>query len=733
MTHCRSRWGKGLTTHVVQGGHYWNQVNSGHAPFISATALPHQPAMRNYMLASARYGHGEGGAGKQGSREVYGGHSHVGTMIYLGDNWPDQFRNHLFTHNLRGHQINHQVNHREAGGFNTLHAGHDMLFCADQQYIGIDLKYGPDGAVYISDWYDPRHCHNPNVEQWDRGNGRLYRMKYDATYKPTLVDFTTASDAALVEAQLHKNDWNVRTARRVLSERSANGRISENAIQRLRTLALTHAEPARRLRAVWALHAVGAIDAELAAKLLKDESEYVRGWTVQLAVEALEPRLLDDLLKSLAKRETSLFVRRYLASAIQRVPSDLGWELVERLSMQPENASDRELPLLLWYGLAGLMPQHLGRAFALAEATQVPVLSDYIQWYAAKLSHEGRDEIIKRLTIAESDEQFRLLSLLELGVRGMRGLPQPKGWSDIATRLYGSSDVRTQRAAESFGAAFGDVVLFGRMRDSLADQTSNLNAKRHAVSILARDPSPENLRLFLALLNTRELVPQVLPLLTRYNNPAVAKELIARLPQWQGRENAAAMEVLSSRVAWAGKVLDSIATGDLKKKQLTAYHVRQMTNLANAGLNSRLSKEWGVLKQSSAERRADIAAMVEVYTSAPLWAYSAGNGSIHFKKLCTACHQPNQQDESLGPKLAGTRSKGIGYLVENLIDPNAVIGRDFQARIIVTLDGRVINGLVEKETKSALTIRTATNSVTVARDRSTRSWSRRTPSCPKDC
>ena len=247
MTHCRSFWGKGPTTHVMQGGHYWNQVNSGYAPFVSAMTLPGVPGMRHYMLASARYGHGEGGAGKPGSREVFGGHSHVGTMIYLGNNWPDEFRNHLFTHNLHGHQINHQLNRREAGGFNTLHAGHDMLFCADRQYIGVDLKYGPDGAVYFSDWYDPRHCHNPNVEQWDRGNGRIYRMQYDATYRPSVVDYTTMPDDGLVEAQLHSNDWHVRTARRVLSERFALGQLFPAAIERLKTMALTHADAARRL------------------------------------------------------------------------------------------------------------------------------------------------------------------------------------------------------------------------------------------------------------------------------------------------------------------------------------------------------------------------------------------------------------------------------------------------------------------------------------------------------
>jgi putative heme-binding domain-containing protein len=318
------------------------------------------------------------------------------------------------------------------------------------------------------------------------------------------------------------------------------------------------------------------------------------------------------------------------------------------------------------------------------------------------------------LASADSEHQIRLLSLLELGVRGMRGLPKPSNWSNVSIGLYDASDARVRRIAESLGAAFGDEELYARMRRLLADRSTAVDAKRHALSILASDPAPQNLTLLLPLLDTKELVAQVLPLLTRYNDPAIATDLIARLPQLQGRDNAVAMEVLSTRSAWAEKVLDSILAGELDKKQLTAYHVRQMSSLGSASLNARLTKEWGALKQSSEERRAEIAEMVGAFTTAPLWAYSAAEGAAHFKKLCAACHQPNEQDESLGPKLAGTRSKGIEYIVENVVDPNAVIGRDYQARLVLTISGRVISGLVEKETESAITIRTATDSVVIA-------------------
>ncbi|MCA9135579.1 MAG: c-type cytochrome, partial [Planctomycetales bacterium] len=106
----------------------------------------------------------------------------------------------------------------------------------------------------------------------------------------------------------------------------------------------------------------------------------------------------------------------------------------------------------------------------------------------------------------------------------------------------------------------------------------------------------------------------------------------------------------------------------------------------------------------------------DAYKAAPLWAFNQNAGAATFKKLCAACHQPDEKSERLAPKLEGTGSKGIDYIIENVIDPNAVIGRDFQARMVVTDNGQVYSGLVESENDSAITLRTATSSVTIAKD-----------------
>ena len=114
--------------------------------------------------------------------------------------------------------------------------------------------------------------------------------------------------------------------------------------------------------------------------------------------------------------------------------------------------------------------------------------------------------------------------------------------------------------------------------------------------------------------------------------------------------------------------------------------------------------------------RKEILQLSSAYKAAPLWAYDGNNGAAHFKKLCAQCHLPNQQNEAIAPKLAGTGAKGVEYVVENVLNPNAVIGRDYLARIIVTKQGRIITGLVEKESDTSLTIRTLNSSETVAKD-----------------
>jgi len=281
MTHCRSYWGRGGTTHVIQGGQFWNQANANYAPWIVADPPKDFPGFRNYLLASARYDHGAGGAGVPGSDAIYGGHSHVGTLIYQGDNWPEAWRGHLFTHNLHGHQINHQVNRPEGSGFHTVHGGQDIFFCTDPTYVAVDLQTGPDGAVYFCDWSDRQHCHNPNTERWDRSNGRIYRMAFAATHQPRRVDLSALPDRELAALLTHRNAWYPRMAHRLLTERALTGRrLDPAASAAVADLAAKGPTAAARLRGLWTAHTALAADPDRWMAALRDPDPFLRAWGV---------------------------------------------------------------------------------------------------------------------------------------------------------------------------------------------------------------------------------------------------------------------------------------------------------------------------------------------------------------------------------------------------------------------------------------------------------------------
>src|SRR5436309_6230249 len=149
-----------------------------------------------------------------------GGHAHCGTMVYLGDNFPDRYRNGVFTCNIHGNRVNHDALKPRGSGYVGTHEP-VFLLANDPWFRGVALCYGPDGGVYVADWCDTGECHNAKVV--DRSNGRIYKVTYE-TPKPWNGDLGELKDMELVRLQEHRNDWFVRHARRLRHERATQRR-----------------------------------------------------------------------------------------------------------------------------------------------------------------------------------------------------------------------------------------------------------------------------------------------------------------------------------------------------------------------------------------------------------------------------------------------------------------------------------------------------------------------------
>ena len=291
--------------HIIPGAHYKRMRGDDYDPFV-------------YDLIDATSDHLHWGGGdwtsSRGGKGIHsvagGGHAHAGAMIYLGDNWPDSYRNSIFMCNIHGTRVNNDILVRKGAGYVGKH-GADFLFSADPWFRGLNLKYGLDGAVYLNDWCDNGECHN--VAQTDRTSGRIYKISYGTPAPvPADLDLSKLSDDELVKLQAHKNDWYVRHARRILQERAAAGHDMKAVHAALRTMLADSPDAPRKLRALWALHCTGGTNPKLLMEQLHNASEYVRGWSVQLLMEDKQPTpaMLSEFAR-MARDDSSQFVRLY--------------------------------------------------------------------------------------------------------------------------------------------------------------------------------------------------------------------------------------------------------------------------------------------------------------------------------------------------------------------------------------------------------------------------------------
>ncbi|MCI0366709.1 MAG: hypothetical protein L0219_22830, partial [Phycisphaerales bacterium] len=208
-----------------------------------------------------------------------GGHAHAGAMIYQGDNWPDEFRQTFMVVNIHGHRLLYDRLARDGSTYSAKHGG-DFLMANDDWFRGVMLGSGPDGGVFLTDWNDLGECHD--YDGTFRSSGRIYKITYGTPKAPQVSDLAKLSDSELVKMQLHKNEWFVRHARRLLQERAVAGKLGTDVRTELQVILRDHPDVTRQLRALWALNVISGLDDAQLKRLLTDGNEHIRWWALTL-------------------------------------------------------------------------------------------------------------------------------------------------------------------------------------------------------------------------------------------------------------------------------------------------------------------------------------------------------------------------------------------------------------------------------------------------------------------
>jgi len=298
--------------------------------------------------------------------------AYCGAMFYLGGQWPAEYRNTFFFNDIHMSKMRNEKMVREGSGLKA-ERNPDFLVPNDPWYRGLSPQYGPDGSVFVNDWYDKVPCYQQR-DYVDRGNGRIYKLVYGQV-QPVTVDLQKASDEELVQDQLNANDWYVRHARRILQERGPKPEVQAALAKMLRE----NPDETRQLRALWALHGVGGLSEAVALETLKSPKEFLRAWTIQLTCEDGTPSapLLEEFAR-LAKEDASPVVRLYLASAAQRIDVAKRWPIITALAAHAGDADDHNLPLMLWYAAEPAVGADFAKGTELLANCRIPKVQEFI-------------------------------------------------------------------------------------------------------------------------------------------------------------------------------------------------------------------------------------------------------------------------------------------------------------------------------------------------------------------
>jgi len=657
-----------------------------------------------------------------------GGHAHVGMMIYQGANWPEAYRHQLYTINYHGKRINRERLERQGAGYVGKHQP-DLFQVEDPWFRGIDLVSGPEGAVYLLDWSDIGECHDDDGIH--RSSGRIYRLRYGKAQWDRKA-LGGLSDLELIERLADEDVWHRRMARRVLVDRNHAGKLSQEAIERLKTVASlkTDGDPGR-LESLWTLASLGEATPEwLMIRLtssLQGSYRSVGDASYRIAcLRLLLDRPTDDpavgkTVWRYCQEETDPLGWLYAAALVGNVRSEEVWGILASLLAKVDLEKDRDYPAVLWSGMKDHVSRQRGKGLELLNG---PGMKSMDRWIARRLASDWQHDLSIREGIADwlasgnrSEERAHavLLGMLD-ALQGRRRVEMPERWRGADAQLRRSVSPEIQSALDRLGLLMADGVAEGQLMELVSDSGVPINQRREAIRSLSEARSSGLRERLKPLLADRDLGRDAIVALGMTGQNEAWDDLLEVFPRLPAPGRRAAIETLAANRTGMIRLVDSIEEGVIARDEVPAATLRQLHWSGDPALQGRLEKLWPAMQWLTEEGRQRMAALADELTEESVSEGNATAGRALWNKHCASCHKLFGEGGAIGPELTGAQRGNIRYWIENIADPSASVADRFRVSLFLLRDGRIVTGVPLQEDPQVILVQTPTERTRVLKE-----------------
>lgn len=317
--------------------------------------------------------------------------------------------------------------------------------------------------------------------------------------------------------------------------------------------------------------------------------------------------------------------------------------------------------------------------------------------------------------VDNADVQRDILKGWRDAIRGRRDLVLPSGWSALAGKLSKSPHAEVRALTQSLSLQFRDPGTLKDLRTLVANRKAEKAARVAAMEALAEIHDDRLPRILLPMLAGDDLRAAGFRAMSAYDFPPATPLTLLLLKDLTGEERTAAVSLLTARPKSGIALLKGVAEGGVPRDVLNSYVVRQLAALGNAEVDTLLQQVWGDIRPPKAQTQKLVRKYEKQMTPEYLAGGNAARGRALFDKHCAGCHRLFDHGRQVGPNLTGSQRFNLQYVLENVFDPSATVGRDYRMTIFATEAGRTITGIVKAEAENSITVQTATEDVVLAK------------------